>query len=81
MKIICNHLSTVRPGISIGYTETEKRNHISYHVKYGKVEITSHLSFSIPAGKGKRKYLAMKIYFDPDKKDFFLNKKGVSSPE
>jgi hypothetical protein len=25
--------------------------------------------------------LAMKIYFDPDKKDFFLNKKGVSSPE
>jgi hypothetical protein len=45
------------------------------------VEITSHLIFSIPAGGEKRKHLAMKIYFDPDKKDFFLNKEGVSCPQ
>jgi len=80
MKLLQHNFSTVRPWIGIDYTETEKWNHISYHGKYGKVEITSHLNFSIPADWWKRKPLTMLIYFDPDKQDFFLNKAWVSCP-
>ena len=81
LQILQNHFSKVRPWIGIDFAETEKRNHISYHGKDGKVQVTSHLTFSIPSTGERRKPLVMLIYFDPERKDYFLNKEGVSCPE
>ena len=81
MKLLQNHFSKVRPWIGIDYTETDKRNHVSYHGKDGKIDVTSHLTFSIPSTGERKKPLVMLIYFDPDRKDYFLNKEGVSCPE